>query len=291
MTTVEPNGGSHPEDLLSSYALDTLSGEETLGVEAHLDLCPACRDEVASLRETTAWLSRSAAAQIPPPGIQSRLMSALGHRESWVPQPASSPEAQYHPRPAPWFRSAKLLVPMAAALVLVLAASVTVNFRYNDKIDQLTQEQGNLTARVLNMAPDDTRLVRYLEESQVASYLMDNPSNEPLMLMPPGGTGDPQGVLLFAEDSRHAVLLIANMKFPEAPAKYQVWLRRPGQRVRLGEVDVNHRGWGTMALYYPQESVLLFEKVFLRKPMPNTNGSKPGDMVLEGSISALRNTD
>jgi len=90
--------------------------------------------------------------------------------------------------------------------------------------------------------------------------------------MPPGGSGYSQGVLLFAEDSRHAVLLIANMTYPEAPGKYQAWLWRSGQLVRMGEVDVNRLGWGIKTLYHPQESVLRFDKVFLRKLGPNTNG-------------------
>jgi len=68
------------------------------------------------------------------------------------------------------------------------------------------------------------------------------------------------------------VLLIANMTYPEAPGQYQAWLWRSGQRVRMGEVDVNRLGWGIMTLYHPQESVLRFDKVFLRKLGPNTNG-------------------
>jgi len=292
MRMVDPYGDSHPEDLLSPYALDTLSEEEALGVEVHLESCQACREEAASLRETAAWLSASVAAQVPPPALQSRLMASVdpGVRPP-VPAPVPAPEVRYAPRPRARFLSPRLLVPMAVALVLLLAASITMNLWYDRQVDQLTQEQANLTARVLNMADDDTRLVSYLEESEVASYLMENPSNEPLMLMPPGGNGDPQGVLLFAEDSRHAVLLIANMSYPEAPGKYQVWLWRSGQRVRMGEVDVNQRGWGILALYYPQESVLRFDKVFLRKPGLDTNGSEPGDMVLEGTISAVRTKD
>ena len=291
MTTVDPIGGPHPEDLLIPYALDTLSEEGTLEVEAHLDGCPACRAEVASFLDATAWLSGSVATHAPPADLQPRLMAALGRIESQLPQPAPAAAAQHAPRPAPWFRSAKLLVPMAATLVLLLAASVAVNIRFSGQLDRLTQEQANLVARLLKMAPDDTRLVGYLEQSEVASYLMKNPSNEPLMLVPPGGDGIPQGVLLFAEDSRHAVLLIANMTHPEPPASYQVWLWRPDQRVRMGEVKVNSGGWGEMTLYYPQESVLRFEKVFLRKSGPDTNGAEPGDKVLEGIITAVKSTD
>ena len=291
MTTADPIGGPHPEDLLIPYALDTLSEDGALEVEAHLDGCLTCQTEVASLREATAWLSGSVAARTPPADLLPRLMAALGRRESQLPEPAPAAAAQYAPRPAPWFRSAKLLVPMAAALVLLLAASVAVNMRLSGQIDRLTEEQANLVARLLNMAPNDTRLVGYLKQSEVASYLMENPSNEPLMLVPPGEDGDPQGVLLFAEDSRHGVLLIANMAHPEPPASYQVWLWRPDQRVRMGEVWVNSLGWGEMPLYYPPESVLRFEKVFLRKSGPDTNGAEPGDMVLEGSISALKSGD
>ena len=76
MTTIDRNGGPHPDDLLSQYALDTLSEAEAPGLEAHLELCHACRDEVASLRETAAWLSGYVEVQMPPPDLQSSLMAA-----------------------------------------------------------------------------------------------------------------------------------------------------------------------------------------------------------------------
>jgi len=80
MRMVDPYEGSHPEDLLSPYALDTLSEGGSLGIEAHLELCRSCSEEIASLRETAARLIASVAAQVPPPDLRSRLIASVGSR-------------------------------------------------------------------------------------------------------------------------------------------------------------------------------------------------------------------
>ena len=121
----------------------------------------------------------------------------------------------------------------------------------------------------------------------MASYLLANPSNEPLMLEPPGG-GDPQGVLLLGEDSRHAILLVSGMPQQPFPTSYHVWLLRPDQRVRMGQVQVDSTGWGIMSFYYPPESVLRFDKVVLSRDGVTSGEDPSRDMVLEGSFASLK---
>ena len=119
---------------------------------------------------------------------------------------------------------------------------------------------------------------------------MANPTNEPLMLAPPGGGSVPQGVLLLAEDSRHAILLVSGMTQEPMPASYQVWLLRPDQRVRMGVVQVDSSGWGAMSIYYPEESVLRFDKLVLSRDNVSSGEAASRDMVLEGSFASLKSS-
>ena len=115
---------------------------------------------------------------------------------------------------------------------------------------------------------------------------MANPASQPMLLEPPQGTGKSHGVLLVADDGRHAILMVVGM--PEtAPAKgYQVWLLRPGQGLRMGQVDVDSTGWGSKNLYLP-EPLFRFDRVELR-PEAAGGGSGSGANVLEGSIASLQ---
>jgi anti-sigma factor RsiW len=40
---------NHPEELLPDYALGVLSPEEAAEIEAHLEACAACREELGQL--------------------------------------------------------------------------------------------------------------------------------------------------------------------------------------------------------------------------------------------------
>ena len=165
-----------------------------------------------------------------------------------------------------------------------------MNYRFFGQVGKLNEENSNLTARVLQFSTDEPKLLEFLQQEELASYLLANPSNEPLMLAPPGGVGDPQGVLLLAEDSRHAILLVSGM--PQSPfaTSYHVWLLRPDQRVLMGQVQVDSTGWGTMSFYYPPESVLRFDKVVLSRYSVSSGEAASRDMVLEGSFASLKSS-
>ena len=287
MTTDKTEGSPHPEDLLSMYALASLPDETAREVEAHVEACPSCQTELALLEETAAWLGASAVTRTPPEGIRTSLMEQVSRGQPEAPVAAPPGESRFRLLPGSWFRPAGLLAPIAASLALVLVVSVAANIYFDGKVDQLSENNARLTARLVNMSHNDTNLVGFLKDADISGYLLDNPSSEPLMLLPPGGEGVQQGVLLVAEDSRRAVLLVANMAQPNGQRGYHVWLWRPDERVRMGEMYIDSQGHGSMALYYPNESVLGFEKVFLSMPSPDNDAITPGDMVLEGSISAF----
>ncbi len=283
MTT--PNnipGGPHPEDLLVAYVFDALPETDASQVESHLDSCSQCREEAAQLLQTTALLSQAVEPLKPPPALESRLMAAVGGSQPKTINPAPAARA-FGFR----FLWPKALSPAAAAIVIVLAVSLMANVWYFSQVNRLNEENSNLTARIFQFSTDDSKLLEALQKEEMASYLLANPSNEPLMLVAPDG-GEPQGVLLLGEDSRHAILLVSGMPGQPLPTSYQVWLLRSDERVRMGVVQVDSSGWGTMSFYYPPEPLLRFDKVVLSRDGIASGDAASSDMVLEGSFASLK---
>lgn len=60
--------------LSGAYVLDALTDEERADFEVHLDRCPTCRDEVASLREVAPLLAETVATE-PPPSLRADILT------------------------------------------------------------------------------------------------------------------------------------------------------------------------------------------------------------------------
>lgn len=103
--------------LTGAYAVGALDDLERARFEAHLDVCPDCRLEVASLREAAALLTESTA--IPPPaGLRARVLAEAATVRPLPPQ-VSSPR---HSTGAPGRASRRRWFPalvVAAALALI----------------------------------------------------------------------------------------------------------------------------------------------------------------------------
>ncbi|AXG15021.1 anti-sigma factor [Intrasporangium calvum] len=104
--------------LSGAYAVDALDELERVQFEQHLAGCPACRAEVAGLREAAAQLAAGVELP-PPPALRGRLMSAIAEARPLPPVRAAAPAteaANVAASPArPWRR---VLVAAAAAAVL-----------------------------------------------------------------------------------------------------------------------------------------------------------------------------
>jgi anti-sigma factor RsiW len=69
-------------ELLGAYALGHLEGDERAGLEAHLDGCPKCREELASLQPVALMLphadpARFGPAPQPPPELGQRIAATI----------------------------------------------------------------------------------------------------------------------------------------------------------------------------------------------------------------------
>ena len=122
-----------------------------------------------------------------------------------------------------------------------------------------------------------------IQEIRAASYLLALPETRPLVLEPPGGSGDSHGVLLVENKGNRAFLMISDMAQPPARVPYQVWLVRDGRRMWAGQVDVDSTGWGSLTLQ-PPEPVSQFEWVNLTMTEDSGSNGRTETMVLRSKI-------
>jgi len=110
--------------LTGVYALDALEADEAAAFEAHLPMCPACRQEVAELQEVAGALALVTLSP-PPDHVRTRIFEALGAPRREPPAAAAEPPS---PASRPGARSAggrrrrplAVVVVAAAAALLVL---------------------------------------------------------------------------------------------------------------------------------------------------------------------------
>jgi anti-sigma-K factor RskA len=135
--------------LTGAYVLDALSEMERRAFENHMSGCPACYQEVAELRETTARLGTATAAN-PPPLLWNKVLTATMHARQLPPLS----EDRVVVRPKRWGTRVAVF---AAAASIVAAAGVGVGWyvNNNDLENQLAQSQGELgKLQTLLSAPD-----------------------------------------------------------------------------------------------------------------------------------------
>jgi anti-sigma-K factor RskA len=135
--------------LAGPYALDALPEEERRFFEGHLEVCAGCRQEVGELHATAARLGAAATTE-PPSSMKERVMSEVATtRQVRLP-------VGFRPQPTRWRR---LLVPVAAALGLVVIALGFVIAQLNQQIGQVEanaeQVRQILTAADVTLAPLD----------------------------------------------------------------------------------------------------------------------------------------
>jgi anti-sigma factor RsiW len=255
--------GSHPEELLDAYALDALDDEETDLVESHLETCLRCQETLAGLQRAAALLGQTVEQRQPPAATLTQIMGSLSPAE-----PVLAGRSETLPSTGPKIRPAAWTLPLAAAVVIALfSISLIMNLRISSRMDQLEQanstmsarlnqsEQENsvLAARLNQLITEESQLADSVRQTQVTNYLAAHPDTEELVLEPPSGVGDSQGVLLVADGGRNAVLMVSNMEQPPPLRGYQVWLvREGGHRVAVGQVRVDSNGWGTLTLRPPE---------------------------------------
>lgn len=145
-----------PHDLAGAYALDALSDTERRRFERHLPGCPACADQAAGLRETTARLALAVSRQ-PPPTLRDRVLAEISRTR------------QSPPRLTRRLPSARGLGPSwlaaAACLILALAGGITAAHFHGDA--EHAQDLNRRIAAVLTAPDAQTSTTRTQDDATV----------------------------------------------------------------------------------------------------------------------------
>ena len=229
---------SHHEDyndLLPGYALDALDDEERRRVAAHLESCPACRLELAELRETIGLLAFAAPHARPPARVREAIFARIAapdpaDRDEAPPprEPTSAAVTAHRAGPVSGAEPARrpglsvlggrarlALAALAAALIIGLGGWNVALQQRNAALATQVREQG-LVARLLN--------------DPGAAHSLSGSSGDPDY--PSSG---PAGFIY--TDPGSDVALMLTYYLPQLPPdkQYQLWLIAPdGSRVSGG---------------------------------------------------------
>ncbi len=186
--------------LTGAYAIDAVEDEvQQAAFERHLAVCPECREEVRTLRETAALLAERV-AEVPPAAVRARVLAQI----ATTPQlpPGRHPD-QSGPRAAA--RRNRLLA-AAASIVLLggLGLGAAGVVQWQDARDARARAE-----RILQIVGDP---------------------NAHRVSVPVNGGGTATVILA----GSRAVLAINGMRALDSDRLYQLWLVRPAGTVSAG---------------------------------------------------------
>lgn len=185
--------------LVGAYAIDALDDLERAAFERHLAECPACRAEVAGLREAAAMIGSTVPVR-PSAGLRDRVLADIATVRP-LPPPVDRPAAVIGRRTR--FRPGALLA--AAAAVIALGAGAVVVQPWDDDTSQR-----NLTASEQLLAADDAETYTEVVAGGGKATVVRSPSRNQAVLVASG--------------------------LPRAPAGsvYELWLIHDGDMVSAG---------------------------------------------------------
>lgn len=186
-------------DDLALYALGSLEGETAADLDAHLEECAACRQELARLQGDMALLALSASGPAPPQRARQRLLKAIGH------EPRS-------PRAILVRRRWWTLAPVFASLVLAIFAILLwrENARYRDRIEALKSDAAQNQAT--------------LEEAKHLLVLLTDPSAKHVTLVAAQSKPQPAGKAIYMAGNGALVFMASNLAQLAPQKTYELWL-------------------------------------------------------------------
>jgi len=186
-------------DDLALYALGSLEGEAAAALDAHLEECAACRQELARLEGDMALLALTVSGPAPPQRGRQRLLKGIGH------EPRSLRTVFIRRR---WWT----LAPVFASFVLAIFAILLwrENVRQRDRIEGLRADA----------AQNQTTL----EEAKHLLALLTDPSAQHITLAAAQSKPQPAGKAIYMAGNGALVFMASNLA-PLAPQKtYELWL-------------------------------------------------------------------
>ena len=260
------------EELLPAYALNALSPEEEALVEAHLDACPWCVTILQEHREVTATLARAAELLEPSQRIKERTIRAA--QKSNKRQGARKP----------LFTAGSLALGTASLAILLLAAVIAIGFYMSRQIDDLQQENANLSFQIIRLAEDNGKIMEMSLEQRSMTYILASPDSRVASLQSDESLPKAQGILMIAAQSGSGLLMAKGLEPLSEDQAYHVWLRKNGERVIVGRLSVDENGWGIITMW-PEQPITLFEQVYVTADPAQGSEEPTTRPVLWGAIA------
>jgi anti-sigma-K factor RskA len=235
---------------LALYALGTLTGDERILLEKHLEECAACRRELESLRGDMALMALSVGGPNPPARARQRLLDAIAREPHRAPAPVTVRRAWR--TPVPWFA--------AAAVALVAFLFWRQSDRLAQRVAQLEHEAAEQQAQ-LERAREVVTTLTASDAMRVTLVAAKTPPQ-------------PQGKAIYVRDRSSLIFLASNM--PELPAQkaYELWLIPvSGAPIPAGVFKPDARGSATVI--NPPLPAGVEAKTFAITVEPETGSSTP----------------
>jgi anti-sigma-K factor RskA len=185
---------------LALYALGTLTGEERVALEKHLQDCPACRTELEQLRGDAALLAFSVAGPKPPARAKERFMAAIAREPKMVPIRRE--------KKLPWWGALQWAAAAAAVIVVVL----------------LVRQNGELNRQLLRAQANAAGQESQLKEAKQLVSTLTSPDADHFVLVSSKTPPQPEGRAVYLASNGTLVFLASHM--PELPPDkaYELWL-------------------------------------------------------------------
>ncbi|HLO33047.1 MAG TPA: anti-sigma factor [Anaerolineales bacterium] len=183
---------------IPAYALGALDAKEAAALEAHLQTCTSCSDELAAYRAVSDNLLLSLPPQMPSTALRKRLQKRL-------------PSAQKTARPRLNWSFSRLAV--AVAMVLLLALNVFS------------------ISQVRALRSQQEQLMDQIQNGQMALVMLSYPNTQSFPIKAAKVTGS----LLLDKEYNNAVLILRGLPPISENQTYQIWLIDPnGDRTSAG---------------------------------------------------------
>jgi anti-sigma-K factor RskA len=183
---------SEIQELLGAYALHAVDAAEAAAVEVHVDFCSECREELTQHREVASLLS--ATEKFAPAQMWDTIVSQI-HDD---PESKSAPEAARSAVVVPLRRSWLRPVATAAAVALIVGATVAQSVRLGAANNELAAEQAKVAALTeqienspLDISPLDAAATQALAGAASRRLLLGSEANgsSAIIVVMPDGTG------------------------------------------------------------------------------------------------------
>jgi len=249
-------------DDLALYALGSLTSEERVMLEKHLEECPSCRRELEALRGDLSLLSLTTVGPRPPARAKQRLMAAIA-AEPRLPKPLAAAGRSHS-----WWGT--LGWAAAAAMVLLCIGLVRQN-------SSLSRDLALLRAQFGGQA-------RELEQVNNTIRALSDPEIQPVILRTPNSAPQPQGKAFYRRRSRSLIFLVSSL--PQLPPEkvYELWLfpTNGGAPIAAGLFKPDARGNATVVNPPLPEGIEAKNFAVTLEPESGPHEAPRGTLVIAG---------